>query len=373
MKRVALGLLACVLCLTALSSCGAKTAGGASTTADSLTTQAQLLKLEPAEGYTLATIKDPWKGGVLHRYVLVPKDKPVPAHLPEGTVVRIPISNALVYSSVHTSVMKELGGFAAVKGVCDTQFFTDTDVLEGVKQGQIADCGSSMAPTVEKVIAMQPDAILLSPYQDASYGQITKLNIPIIECADYMEYTPLGRAEWIKFYGLLLDKQTQADSIYQAVTVNYNSIKQQAAKATTHPMVLTETVISGVWNVPGGQSYMARILQDAGAEYPWKDDKSTGSLNLDFNQVLAVAQQADVWFIKSFNIHSYADLKGAYTLNDQFKAYKQRRVYICDTNKTRLFEQFPFHPDRLLADYFAIIHPEMQAGDIATTYFTPLP
>lgn len=351
--------------------CQSGTSGHSTTGSDSLITEARLLTIEPADGYTLVTINNPWKDGILHRYVLVPADSAMPAQVPEGTVVRTPLRRALVYSSVHTSIMKELGMFASVRGVCDSQFFTDPDVATGIKDGAIADCGSSMTPTVEKVIEMQPDGILLSPYQDATYGQITKLNIPIIECADYMEYTPLGRAEWVKFYGLLLGREQEAEAIFNQVAQSYNAIKQHAAQATRRPMVLTEMVISGVWNVPGGQSYMARILQDAGATYPWAGDKSTGSLNLDFNQVLAVAQQADVWLIKSFYIHTYDDLKASYALNDQFRAFKERKVYVCDTNATRLFEQFPFHPDRLLKEYYNIFHPD-ENNRQETIYFHPL-
>lgn len=360
-----------LLLLVVLSACRNGSVAAEGTNSDSIITEARLLKIEPARGYTLVTVKNPWKDGILHRYVLVPADSALPPQLPVGTIVRTPLRRALVYSSVHSSIIKEMGMFASVKGVCDSQFFTDPDVLNGVNDGSIADCGSSMTPTVEKVIEMQPDAILLSPYQDATYGQITKLDIPIIECADYMEYTPLGRAEWVKFYGLLLGREPEAEAIFSQVAQSYNAIKQHAAKAARHPMVLTEMVISGVWNVPGGQSYMARILQDAGATYPWASDKSTGSLNLDFNQVLAVAQQADVWLIKSFYIHSYEDLKANYALNDQFQAFKHRKVYVCDTNKTRLFEQFPFHPDRLLREYYNIFHPE--ENDTQTTlYFHPL-
>ena len=326
-------------------------------TTDSIITQAQLLAMERADGYTLVTISDPWKrGGVLHRYVLVPADAQLPANLPEGTVVRTPLRSALVYSGVHTALMRELGAIDALQGVCDAQFFTDPEVLEAVKNGTLADCGSSMAPTIERVINMQPDGILLSPYQDASYGQITSLDIPIIECADYMETTPLGRAEWVKFYGELLGQRQRADSLYQAVEKAYNELKDKVAHSGAHPKALTEMVISGIWNVPGGNSYMARLIQDAGGVHPWADDKSTGSLNLDFNQVLAVAHDADVWLIKSFNIHTYADLKGAYSLNDQFLAFKQRKVYACDTNVTRFYERFPFHPDVLLMEYYNLFN-----------------
>jgi iron complex transport system substrate-binding protein len=309
--------------------------------------------------YTVVTIGDPWKGGVLHRYVLVPAEAQLPADLPEGTVVHTPVKNALVYSSVHTSLMRELGALDAVRGVVDKQYFSDSVIAAGVADGRIADCGNSMNPTVERVIDMQPDAILLSPYQDASYGQIAKMDIPIIECADYLEYDPLGRAEWVKFYGELLGKRDEADSLFHAVVDAYNSVKEKAAGAQTHPTVVTEMVINGIWNVPGGQSYMARILHDAGGRYLWADDDKTGSLALDFNQVLAVAQDADYWFIKWTNINSLKDLQGANDLNKEMAAFKNKRVYVCDTDKSGFFDRIPFHPEVLLREFAAILHPEL--------------
>ena len=344
-----------------LTSCfrSGHSAGNTLDAQDSVITAAKLLSMERQPDYTVVTVGDPWKGGVLHRYVLVPRDAELPADLPEGTVVRTPVSRALVYSSVHTSLLRELQALEAVKGVVDSQYFIDKDITDGVAAGTIADCGNSMNPTVEKVIDMQPDAILLSPYQDASYGQIASLDIPIIECADYLEYDPLGRAEWVKFYGELVGKRAEADSLYNAIVTAYNEVKQAAAGAEVHPTVVTEMVISGVWNVPGGQSYMARILHDAGGNYLWADDKNTGSLALDFNQVLAVAQNADYWFIKWTNINSLKDLQGAYDLNKEMAAFQNKRVYVCDTDKTRFFDRIPFHPELLLREFAAILHPEL--------------
>ena len=329
---------------------------------DSVITSAKLLSMQRTPAYTLVTVGDPWKGGVLHRYVLVPSDAPLPENLPEGTIVRTPVKNALVYSSVHTSLMRELDAIGAVRGIVDKQYFNDSIINAGVAAGTITDCGNSMNPTVEKVIDMQPDAIMLSPYQDASYGQITGLDIPIIECADYLEYDPLGRAEWVKFYGELLGKRQEADSLYDEIVKAYNEVKKAAARAKTRPTVVTEMVISGVWNVPGGQSYMARIIADAGGDYLWADDKNTGSLALDFNQVLAVAQNADFWFIKWTNINTLRDLQGAYDLNKEMAAFKNKHVYVCDTDKTRFFDRIPFHPDVLLREFAAIMHPELFPG-----------
>ena len=344
-----------------LSSCfrGSNSAIKTLETQDSVIHAAKLLSMQREAGYTIVTVTDPWKGGVLHRYVLVPRDSVLADHLPEGTLVRTPIQQALVYSSVHTSLLDELGSIGVVRGVVDKQYFIDSAIVHGIAQGSIADCGNSMNPTVEKVIDMQPDAILLSPYQDASYGQIASLDIPIIECADYLEYDPLGRAEWIKFYGELVGKRDEADSLYNNIVAAYNDMKQKAADADSHPTVVTEMVISGIWNVPGGQSYMARIIHDAGGRYLWADDKNTGSLPLDFNQVLAVAQNADYWFIKWTNITTLKDLQGAYDLNKEMNAFKNKRVYVCDTDKTRFFDRIPFHPEVLLREFAAILHPEL--------------
>jgi len=359
MKRYyTLVLLTSLLLLTSCFKSG-NTGGVALDAQDSVIRSARLLSMQRTPAYTLVTVGDPWKGGVLHRYVLVPRDSVMPEDLPDGTVVRTPVSNALVYSSVHTSLLLELGAIDAVRGVVDKQYFNDSVITAGVESGLIADCGNSMNPTVEKVINMQPDAILLSPYQDASYGQIAKLDIPIIECADYLEYDPLGRAEWMKFYGELVGRREQADSLYNAVVKAYNGVKQQVTVATSRPSVVTEMVINGVWNLPGGQSYMARILNDAGGNYLWANDENTGSLALDFNQVLAVAQEADYWFIKWTNINSLNDLQGAFDLNKEMAAFKNKRVYVCDTDKTRFFDRIPFHPEVLLREFAAILHPDL--------------
>ena len=328
---------------------------------------ARLLTLEQCDGYELATIDNPWGEGVLRRYALVPRQASIPDNLPAGTVVvRTPVSRALVYSVVHTSALKDLGAGNAIAGVADAQFFTDPDITTRVAAGEITDCGSSTQPDVERIIRLAPDAVVLDTYQSANFGQVARLDVPIIECADYMENAPLGRAEWIKFYGSLVGRRQEADSIYNAVVKRYETLRDSRNNATIrHPRVLTESVIAGVWNVPGGDSYMAAIIADAGGIYPWADIKTTGSLSLDIDRVLAVAQNADVWLIKSFNIHSLQDLQQANPLHAEFRAFKTENVYVCDTNSTRLYELFPFHPDILLREYIDIF----DGNDKATRFF----
>lgn len=357
MTRLFLPFLALVM-LVAMGACRKTNSPGEKVGLD----EAKLISIEHNDGYTKVEITNPWDTTtLLHTYILVPRDSVMPGDLPPGTVVRTPVKNVLVYSSVHSSVLKELGAAQAIKGVCDSQYFNDQMIASGIADGSIIDCGNSMQPTIEKVIQMNPDAILLSPYQKADYGKIKDLKIPIIECADYMEFTPLGRAEWIKFYGELLGKRDVAVKIYDKVVADYNKVKQMvSSKKLSKPVVLTENVISGIWNVPGGQSYMAQFIKDAGGNYPWADDKNTGSLTLDFNQVLVKAQNADVWLLKSPAIHSLADLKASYSLNEKFKAYQTGNVYVCDTNTSHFFDSFPFHPEVLLMEYFKIFHPDQE-------------
>ena len=361
-----------IVCLILLCACS--NAKKESTTAKGeLTSDASLLQIEKNDQYTKVSILDPWnKGKILHDYILVPKDQDIPSGLPKGTVVRTPVTRALVYSSVHATVIKELGKISAISGVCDAEYFKIPEISQGLKTGAIGNAGSSMAPTIEKIIDINPEIIILSPFQNGGYGTLTTLEIPILECADYMEDSPIGRAEWIKLFGLLFGEEEKANTIFENTKKEYETAKQAVSKATNKPKVITETVSSGVWFVPGGDSYMARIITDSGAIYPWADNKETGSLQLDFAQVLDKAHDADFWLIKSSTIKTYSDLKKAYDLNDRFDAFKNKKVWVCDTQEAPLYEEFPFHPELLLKEYAAIFHPDIIGSDYKYRYYKPL-
>lgn len=367
MKRL-IYLLLTLLLLTG-SACthrdGGTSAGTEQTTDTVALKYAQGLSIEKGDGWHKVTVKDPWKPGkTLHTYYLVPRslESVDMSRFKDGTVVRIPLERTVVYSSVHASVAGELcGSYKDICGVCDAEYFTIPEITSAVKSGKIADCGSSMAPTKEVILSLRPDAILLSPFENGGYGVLEKLGIPIIELADYMEMEPLGRAEWIKFIGLLYGKEKEAESIFESSEKTYNDLAQKAVKESTQPSVVTENVINGVWFVPGGKSYMARLLHDAGAKYVFSDDTSTGSLQLDFAKVFERANDADYWLIKTSTPgFSHKTLESEYALNSHLKAFKRDGgLWACDTQHTTLFNDFPFHPELLLKDYIAIFHPEL--------------
>ena len=307
---------------------------------------------------------------MLQRYALVHHDSTMPNALPnDAVVVKVPISSALVYSSVHAGAFLELGSIDAVTGVVDAQYYKLPQIVEGLKKGSVIDVGNSMSPTVERIIALSPQAILTSPFQNAGHGAIEKLGIPIIECADYMETTPLGRAEWIKFIGELLGKRKEASEVYDKVVQDYNSLVAKVKDVKKKPIVISEMMTDGVWFLPGGNSYMAQMFTDASATYPWRDDSSTGSLQLDFATVYDKAYNADYWLIKSPEPNfSLADLESKYPLNKKMEAFAKGGVYVINTVETSFFEDFPFHPEKLLKEYIMLFHPEVLGDEQSFKY-----
>lgn len=334
-----------------------------------LTSEAALLDIRDMGGSYLVTVKNPWDTtATLHSYLLVPRGGDATPR-PGSTTVEIPLRRSVVYSGVHGGAIDELGATSGIAGVTDAQYFSVPSIKAAVTSGRITDLGSSMQPVMERMVALNPDAIITSPYKNAGYGPLEQLGIPIIEMADYMESTPLGRAEWIKLLGLLYGQYNKADSIYRAVTNDYNRIKALADSMPTHPKVLTEQLMSGVWAVPGGGSYKAQMLRDAGAVYPWSDDSSAGSLQLDFSAVYDRAADADFWFVTSYGSPlTRSSLRSDYQGNERIKAWRDGNIYTCDTSVSPLFDEFPFHPERLLSDYVSILHGEAVTG-LTPRYF----
>lgn len=317
-------------------------------------------------GYIEVKVRDPWDTTrFLQNYILVRKDSPLPASLPEGTIVRTPVSRVAVYSSVHCSMLGRLGNLADIAGVCESHYIAIPDIKKGILENRIADLGESYAPDIEKIIDLNPDIIIASPFQNTSYGKVEKLGIPIVECSDYMEPTPLGRAEWIRFLGLFFDKELLSDSIFRETESSYLALKEKVAREAKRPTVVSEMKTGPVWYVPGGNSYMARLFADAGADYFWKDVPQTGSLSLSFESVFNKARQADFWLVKYNRAEdmTLGDLKKDYATNANFEAFKKGNVWGSNSAKVPFYEEVPLHPDYLLEDFIRIFHPGLLPGD----------
>ena len=387
-KKYILWIATMAITLTACQ--GGKTAAGMEEGGDTLQMKyAQLLTIvsHDEQGYTEVKVHNPWKEGTeLHRYILVPKGKEGDATMAklagqahgEGKAaatlgvktdtVRTPLESNLVFTAPHCQLLTELGCQNAITGVCDKDYINIPDIKSRAQADAkvahpIMDCGSSMQPDIERIIALHPEALLISPFENSGgYGKLDKLRIPVIETADYMETSPLGRAEWIKLYGLLLGS-SKADSLFSAIEKEYLQLKAEAAKLPLGLSILTERKTGNVWYVPGGKSTMGILLRDAHAKYIFADDQHSGSLSMSPEQIIAKGNQVDVWAFKYFggNALTKQDLLAEYQGYQALKAFQTGTVYETDTSCEPYFELTSFHPEILLREFIILSHPE--AGD----------
>ena len=373
--------------------------------------------------YAEVNVANPWKAGtLLHRYILIPKgeegDKTVTRLALQRTsgmgcttdTVRTPVERSAVSIAPHCQLMYELGCQQAIRGVCDLNYINIPDVRKRAAsagnassgnassgnassgnasaQNSIVDCGSSMAPDIERIIALKPEAILVSPFENSGgYGKLDKLHIPIIEAADYMESSPLGRAEWMKFYGMLFGKdknisttvagkalttvagkaseatlpascELKADSLFAKIEKEYLKLKAEAGKLPKGLSILTERKTGNVCYVPGGQSTIGILLKDANARYIFSDDKHSGSLPMSPEQILAKGSQVDVWAFKYFGGAplSQVQLLQEYDGYKALAAFSRGNIYQVDTSTVPYFELTSFHPELLLREFIILAH-----------------
>jgi len=390
---------------------------------------------DAAEGidyqYAEAIVANPWKAGtLLHRYILIPKgeegDKTVAMLAKRRSMgarcttdtVRTPVERSAVFIAPHCQLMYELGCQQAIRGVCDLNYINISDVRKRAASAgkassgnasagnSIVDCGSSMAPDIERIIALKPEAILVSPFENSGgYGKLDKLHIPIIEAADYMESSPLGRAEWMRFYGMLFGKdknisttaaveasmtaagkaseatagkasgaaagkaseatlsascELRADSLFAQIEKEYLKLKAEAGKLPKGLSILTERKTGNVWYVPGGQSTIGILLKDANARYIFSDDQHSGSLPMSPEQILAKGSQVDVWAFKYFGGAplSQVQLLQEYDGYKALAAFNRGNIYQVDTSTVPYFELTSFHPELLLREFIILAHGE---------------
>lgn len=314
--------------------------------------------------YYKVELKDPWhRGRMLAVYYLSHSTDSLPK---DGVPVRIPLRRSMISTTPHANLVVSLGKGNAIAGVADPKYMLIPSIQRRLSNGSLTDCGSSMAPDIEKLIAINCDAVLLSPYEGSGgFGKVGKLGVPIIQTADYMEPTALGRAEWMKLYGLLFGCEQRADSLFQAVEAHYNKLKSCAAKLRK-TSVIAEKLTGSVWYLAGGRSSTGTMLADASADYAFAGDTHSGSLSLSLEQVLSRGADCDVWFFSYYSPDdmTLGQLRAENKAYSQFKAMANRRVFGVNTMRVPFFEQVSFRPDLLLQDYLLMLHPTEVRGKL---------
>jgi iron complex transport system substrate-binding protein len=328
---------------------------------------AQRFRVQRRGKIALLEVIQPWQNaGASFRYCLIPHGQPVPEQYRDRTIIRVPARRLVAMSTTYLPAVEMLGGVDNLAGVSRFADVSSDAIQRRIEQGRMVEVGPADNVNVEVMLDLHPDLVWtygVSEGDLANYAPLAKLDIPVVVTADYMEETPLGRAEWIKFFALFLDKEEEANKIFEGIETRYRALRAKARAATNKPKVMLESSYQGTWYVPGGRSYVAQFLADAGADYLWSADETRGSLRLDLERVLEHASQADFWL----NTGRWKSVDDALAEDPRYWSFAPLRngnIYNHNAKENAslandFFESGPAHPDVVLADMIKIFHPEL--------------
>ena len=350
-----------LLVLVVLAACAPKTQEtNEKAQGDNLMRYARNVSVSEAEYGYLMEVICPWDTTLsLGKFALVKDSTKVVGE--NITKVKVPVKSVVSFSATQWSVFLRLGEIDRVKGILEGRFVTDSTMRALLEQQKVYDIGTEAAADIERMIQIQPDILLYSPYFDGNQGGLNITGAVLFPFADYMENTPLGRAEWIRVIGMLTGCEDKADAWFDDIERRYKALSTLCAGVERRPTVFSDLAFNGQWYVAGGRSYIAQLFADAGADYIWKDNPSTASVPMDAESILAKAQHADYWRVINSNPFpmTYEALGKENPVYALFDAYKNHSIIVCDILSTGYFEQSQCEPDLLLADFIHFFHPEL--------------
>ena len=297
-------------------------------------------------------------------YTLIPRDTEGRKHLAAGHNIEVPIQKLVVTSTSHIPFLSLLGIPEALVGFPNTQYISSAGIRKRIDQGLVQNVGDASGLNFESLIALQPELVItyLSGADHSELQQLDQSGIPHVLNFDFMEETPLGRAEWIKFIGLLLGKTKQAESVFAVIENEYRTLQRHTRNLAIRPTVFSGILYGDTWFAPGANSFAAKLIEDAGGAYSWSDLKSSGSVELSLEAVMDRNASTDFW-IGPGDYTTKADLLRADTRYVHFQAFRMDQIYnshgrIGSTGGFEYFELAGARPDLVLGDLISIFHPE---------------
>jgi iron complex transport system substrate-binding protein len=314
----------------------------------------------------LVEVVYPFQGATSgYKYLLVPKDQPVPDHEPDVRIISTPLTSIVCTSTTHIPLLDYLGETEKLVGFTSTNYISSEKARKLVDAGKVQELGVDKGLNLERLAMLRP-GMVMGYTLNSDYGQFKKieeLRVPVVLNAEYLEKHPLGRAEWIKFMALFFNKEKIADSVFAVIEKEYLKTKALADQAENKRTVLSGIVYGDAWFLPGGQNYAARLLRDAGYHYLWDDDSTSGFLELSFESVYEKAHDADFW-IGAGSFSSLKEIENADHRYTRFKPFQQRQVYSSNLRKgskggSEFLELGYLRPDIILKDLVKIVHPQL--------------
>jgi iron complex transport system substrate-binding protein len=332
-----------------------------------------------AEGFTvtytptarLIDIRDPQQESAQSfHYALVPEGT-APQDIPEGyTVIGTPVRSAICMTSLQLSNFIKLDARECVVGITSTRHLFDEKMNRQLKEGKTVRIGIEGNFDSEVIMSIEPDVIFISPFKRGGYDILRDVDIPLIPHLGYKEMTPLGQAEWIKFIGMFIGKEEQANTLFAAIETRYNELKALAAKQPKRPVIFSGEMRGGNWYAVGGKSFLTQIFKDAGGDYFLKDDPHSGGVTLDYETVYNQAENADYWrIVNSYNGEfSYDALRSEDSRYADFRAFRDKGIIYCNMRRKPFYESMPVEPELVLSDFIHVFHPGLLPDDVPHYY-----
>ena len=326
---------------------------------------------ETVEGFKIIKISSPWpQSDAVFTYALIPREQlkqNIDLDIEVDAIIPVPVERIVVTSTTHIPSLESLGVGDRLIGFPETDFISSPKTRERVDNGKISELGTNESLNTEITIDLEPDLIIGFGIdnRNKAYQAIEGAGIPVVYNGDWTEETPLGKAEWIKFFGPFFQKEILADSIFSQIEEEYLSARELAKTAKYYPSVLSGALYKDVWYLPAGESWAANFIKDANASYIWGKSKGTGSLSLSVESVLAQARDADFWISPS-QFTSFDQMLSSSDHYSSIRAFRNKKIYTFaktrgETGGLLYYELAPSRPDMVLKDLIHIFHPELLA------------
>lgn len=324
------------------------------------------LQIMRYQGYTVVKVTNPWPDAKeAFTYVMKKRGAIVPDSLSKYTVINVPVKRVVVTSTTHIPSLEMLGVVNSLVGFPGTGYISSPRTRARIDSGKVAEAGANENLNTEVLMDLAPDAVVGFSISSGNkaLAQLERSGIKVLYNGDWTEQSPLGKAEWIKFFGALYDEEKEADAIFAQIEKDYLEVKELANKATSAPTAFSGAMYQDHWYMPQGGSWAALFIEEAHGKYLWADDKGTGSLSLPFETVLDRAENADYWIGPS-QFTSLAEIAASNRHYTKFAAYRNKQVYSFSTRKGATggllyYEMASNRPDLVLKDLVKILHPEL--------------
>ncbi|MCX6257303.1 MAG: ABC transporter substrate-binding protein [Bacteroidia bacterium] len=339
--------------------------------APALVSYARGFDISYQKGYRIVSVYNPWQGAtdVIERYYLVDKNSSIPDNLKNKTVIGTPVSRVVCLSTTHIALVDFIGKTNTIVGISGGSFVNNEKLRKLINEKKIADVGYDKNLNIELLISLHPDLVVAYGVESNITGILSRLRdlgIPVVINAEYLEETPLGKAEWVKFIAAFYNEEALAEKKFVQIRDDYLKLTEMAAKVISKPKVLTGLPWNNTWYVPGGRSYAAQLISDAGGTYLWNEDQSRESIALSIESAYEKGKYADVW-INNGDANSLRDILNNDERLSMLPAFKNAALY---NNNARLniaggndyWESGIVSPQVILKDLIAIFHPTLFPG-----------